>query len=85
MKTTVELPDPLYRRAKAEAALRGLKLKDLVEQGLRRVLDAPADTTRPPNLAGLMQQALGVIESGVPDLGSNPGHLQHFGRDASHR
>ena len=85
MKTTVELPDPLYRRAKAEAALRGRKLKDLVEEGLRLVLDAPADTTRHPDLAGLMKQALGVIEFGVSDLGSNPEHLQSFGRDASHR
>jgi hypothetical protein len=85
MKTTVELPDPLYRRAKAEAALRGRKLKDLVEQGLRLVLDAPPETTRQPSLAGPMKHARGVIESGVPDLGSNPQHLQHFGRDASHR
>jgi hypothetical protein len=28
MKTTVEVSDDLYRRAKAEAALRGRKLKD---------------------------------------------------------
>ena len=33
MKTTVEVPDDLYRRAKAEAALRGRKPKDLVEEG----------------------------------------------------
>ena len=85
MKTTVELPDTLYRQAKAEAALRGRKLKDLVEEGLRRVLDAPSDPTRPPDLAGLMKQALGVVESGVPDLGSNAEHLKGFGRDAGHR
>ena len=85
MKTTVELPDPLYRQAKAEAALRGRKLKDLVEEGLRLVLDAPPDKTRPPDLARLMKDALGVIESGVPGLGSNPEHLMGFGRDASHR
>ncbi len=85
MKTTVELPDPLYRQAKAEAALRGRKLRDLVEEGLRLVLDAPPDTTRHPDLSGLMKQALGVIESGVPDLGSNPEHLKGFGRDAGHR
>ena len=85
MKTTVELPDTLYRQAKAEAALRGRKLKDLVEEGLRRVLDAPSNPTRHPDLAGLMKQALGVVESGVPDLGSNPGHLKGFGRDAGHR
>ncbi len=85
MKTTVELPDPLYRQAKAEAALRGRKLKDLVEEGLRLVLDAPPDKKRQPDLAGLMKEALGVIESGTPDLGSNPEHLMGFGRDASHR
>ena len=85
MKTTVELPDALYRQAKAEAALRGRRLKDLVEEGLRLVLDAPPDKTRQPDLAGLMKEALGVIESGIPDLGSNPEHLKGFGRDASHR
>jgi lipopolysaccharide transport system ATP-binding protein len=41
MKTTVEVSDYLYRRAKAEAALQGRKLKDLVEEGLRLVLEAP--------------------------------------------
>jgi hypothetical protein len=85
MKTTVELPDILYRQAKAEAALRGRKLKDLVEEGLRLVLEAPPAATRPPDLAELMKHALGVVESRVPDLGSNPEHLEGFGRDASRR
>ena len=85
MKTTVELPDTLYRQAKAEAALRGRKLKDLVEEGLRRVLETQPVTPRQPDLAGLMQHTLGVVESGVPDLGSNPEHLKGLGRDARHR
>jgi hypothetical protein len=38
MKTTVEVSDDLYRRAKSEAALRGRKLKDLVEERLQMVL-----------------------------------------------
>ena len=38
MRTTVDIPDELLRRAKSEAALRGRKLKDLVEEGLRLVL-----------------------------------------------
>jgi hypothetical protein len=42
MKTTVEVSDDLYRRAKSEAALRGRKLKDLIEEGLRLVLEAPS-------------------------------------------
>ncbi len=41
MKTTVDVSDELYRRAKSEAALRGRKLKDLVEEGLRLVLETP--------------------------------------------
>ncbi len=38
MRTTIDLPDELLRRAKSTAALRGVKLKDLIasfiEQGL---------------------------------------------------
>lgn len=85
MKTTVEVPDDLYRRAKAMAALRGRKLKDLIEEGLRLVLEAPAKTRRQRNLAELMKRARGVINSGVPDLASNPRHLAGFGRDARDR
>jgi hypothetical protein len=80
MKTTVEMPDDLYRRAKAEAALRGRKLKDLVEEGLRLVLEAPRGRT-PPTLSGLMESARGMFDSGVTDLASNPEHLTGFGRD----
>ena len=85
MKTTIEVPDELYRRAKAEAALRGRKLKDLVVEGLRLVLETPRKTRRHPSLGGLMKRARGVVDSGVPDLGSNPDHLADFGRDARDR
>jgi hypothetical protein len=86
MKTTVEVPDDLYRRAKAEAALRGRKLKDLIEEGLRLVLEKPPETRRRRSLAALMKQARGTVDSGVPDLASNPKHLAGFGRDdRSHR
>lgn len=85
MKTTVEISDDLYRRAKATAALRGRKLKDLVEEGLRLVVDAPRKAGRKRSLAELMEPARGIIDSGVPDLATNPKHLEGFGRDASHR
>lgn len=35
MKTTIELPEELFRRAKAQAALRGESLKDLITEALR--------------------------------------------------
>jgi hypothetical protein len=81
MKTTIELPDELYRQAKAQAALRGRKLKDLVEEGLRLALEASDQGRQPPSLAGLMRPARGMIDSGLPDLASNPEHLTGFGRD----
>jgi len=81
MKTTIEVPDELYRRAKAEAALRGRKLRDLVEEGLRLVLEAPPKARRRPSLAGLTRRARGMIDSGISDLASNPRHLAGFGRD----
>jgi predicted component of type VI protein secretion system len=83
MKTTVEVSDDLYRRAKSEAALRGRKLKDLVEEGLRLVLETPRGTQRRRTLAGFMKRARGAVDSGLADLASNPEHLKGFGRDAS--
>jgi len=82
VKTTVEVPDDLYRRAKAEAALRGRKLKDLIEEGLRLVLDSPRARSRQPSLAKLMEKSRGVVDSGIPDLASNKEHMADFGRDA---
>jgi hypothetical protein len=47
MRTTIDLPDPLFRQVKARAALEGRKLKDLlaeyVEQGLRRPQSGPVE------------------------------------------
>lgn len=81
MKTTVELSDELFRRVKAEAALRGRKLKDLVEEGLIMVLEKPPGGEQArPTLHDLMKNARGVVDSGIPDLGSNPKHLKDFGR-----
>jgi hypothetical protein len=83
MKTTIEVSDALYRRAKSEAALRGRKVKDLVEEGLRLVLETPRRSRRRHSLAGLMKGARGTVDSGVADLASNPKHLKDFGRNAS--
>lgn len=80
MKTTVELSDELFRRAKAEAALRGRKFKDLVEEGLRLVLQTPRGERTQPTLDELMAPGRGVVDSGIADLASNPKHLKGFGR-----
>ncbi|MBZ5608821.1 MAG: hypothetical protein LAP38_11210 [Acidobacteriia bacterium] len=38
MKTTVEIPEALFRQAKASAAQRGISLKDLFAEALREKL-----------------------------------------------
>jgi hypothetical protein len=38
MKTTLEIPDPVFRRAKAKAAERGVPLREYVTQALREKL-----------------------------------------------
>jgi predicted component of type VI protein secretion system len=85
MKTTVEVPDELYRKAKSMAALRGRKLKDLIEEGLRLIVEAPRKSSREQSLAQRMKRARGVVDSGIPDLASNPRHLAGFGGDAGDR
>ena len=85
MKTTVEVPDDLYRKAKSMAALRGQKLKDLVAEGLRLVLEVPRRARRPKDLAELMKPARGIVDSGISDLASSPRYLAGFGRDAGDR
>ena len=46
MKTTLEIPDDLYRQAKVHAAHENRKMKDLVSEGLRLVLGLTKKTSR---------------------------------------
>jgi hypothetical protein len=87
MRTTVDIPDELFRRAKSEAALRGRKLKDLVEEGLRLVLEkekAAADEQPPAkkklSAHDLLKDLCGIIKDGPEDLATNPKYLDDYGR-----
>jgi hypothetical protein len=91
MRTTVDIPDELFRLAKSEAALRGRKLKDLVEEGLRLVIeDIKAEeprvehgrhaAPRKGSLHEAMQKFCGIIDDGPTDLSTNPKYFEDFGR-----
>jgi len=58
MKTTLEIPDRIFRRAKAMAALRGQSFKDLVTAGIEHEL---AEATTHP--AGSMEAWLKDYEA----------------------
>lgn len=55
MKTTVDIPDAVFRRAKATAADRGQALREFVTEALREKLagrGAPAASLAPPWMRG---------------------------------
>lgn len=55
MKTTIEIPDPLFRKAKSRAAERGQTLKELFTEALREKLATTAGGapgTEPPWMRG---------------------------------
>lgn len=86
MRTTVDIPDRLFRKVKATAAIRGKKIKDLVEEGLLLALESPqlkrGGKQKPPTAYELMREHIGIVDSGLPDLASNPKHLEGLGRDS---
>ena len=42
MKTTVEVPDSLFQAARTHCAAHGITFRELIERGLREVLEKPA-------------------------------------------
>lgn len=48
MRTTLELPDSLFKHLKTRAAMEGSTLRDLVVQLVERGLQAPATTQSEP-------------------------------------
>jgi hypothetical protein len=50
MKTTIDIADPLLRRAKQLAARRNTTLKQVIEEALRSLLQAENGARKPPRL-----------------------------------
>jgi len=60
MRTTVDIPDPVYRRLKTEAAHRGCSVKELVLRGVKAELQGG----KPARKAQVIK--LPIIESKRP-------------------
>lgn len=62
MRTTLDLPDPLFRELKAQSALRGVKLKDFVADLLQTGLAQRArrPEARPRSPLPVLRQTTGV-------------------------
>ena len=47
MRTTVDIPDPLYRELKGKAASEGRSVKELILRGVEQELEGPTWSSRP--------------------------------------
>jgi plasmid stability protein len=65
MRTTVDIPDPVYRELKIRAATDGVSIKEIILESLTRKLQSPAGKTVSKGRARLP-----VIRS------NNPGSLR---------
>jgi hypothetical protein len=48
MRTTLDLPEALYRKTKAVAALRGSSMKDLIIRAIEKDVNRPATKPKVP-------------------------------------
>ena len=60
VRTTIDIPERLLRQAKAEAALRGLRLKDIVRDALLNHLAGDGRLSDPADVSTLDGQELGA-------------------------
>lgn len=69
MRTTLDLPDSLFRELKAQSAMRGLKLKEfvaeLLQSGLATQSSAPRPESRPRSPLPVIRKATGVRHSAL--------------------
>jgi hypothetical protein len=88
VKVSVRFPDELYRQFKAQCALEGRTVRSVTIELISRWLDEPPD---PPDrersgpVSKSMQDFAGIADSGIPDLATNPKHLEDLGRDSMGR
>lgn len=66
MRTTIDLPDPLYKQVKTLAAMRGLKLKELITRALTQYVrhaDTKEMASEVPEVTAAELETLGDPET----------------------
>jgi hypothetical protein len=63
MRTTVDIPDPLYRRLKTRAATEGSSAKELILRGVKHILkETPRKSRRRIKLPIVKSKQPGTLE-----------------------
>jgi hypothetical protein len=72
MRTTVDLPDPVFRKMKAAAALRGATIKQFVQRAVERELSTELRPKRRklalPLIRGREKRILSLTNSQIDDI-----------------
>jgi len=68
MKTTVEIPDPLFHRVKVFTAKQKITFRELIIAGLENAMSSPITKGARPNLSAEQAATMEIDEIGVPVL-----------------
>ena len=60
MRTTIDIPDPLYREVKARAALQGRTVKELILSGVKKEMGTEARPRNRTRLQGAIIHGKGT-------------------------
>ncbi len=79
---TIELPDDLAARLEAASAQAHVPVAQLVRAALEKAMPVPPPVLPAdgPSAYDLMKDGFGCVSSGVPDLATNPKHMEGFGQ-----
>jgi predicted transcriptional regulator len=79
---TIELTDDLAARLAAASERQHVPPAQIVQEALEQTLPAPLAEAAAdePSLYDLMKAGFGCVDSGVPDLATDPKHLEGYGR-----
>lgn len=79
MKTTIDLPDPLFRRAKATAAVEGISLKSYITKAVQSRLEAAPQDWREvlANLPRVPKETTEAVMRSVAESDASDLEFQH--------
>jgi hypothetical protein len=60
MRTTIDIPDPLYREVKARAALQGRTVKEIILSGVKKEMEVETPPRKRTRLQGAIIHGKGT-------------------------
>ena len=76
MQMTIRMPDEYRSRIEKVSEKTGLRKSDIARMAIKKFLEDFDAQTRGDRTSAKAQDLIGVVSSGIPDLGTN--HRQHL-------